>query len=125
MPTADVVHVSQAQCVGGNQRAARTGATRSACRAKQFEPPRIKGLDTGSSCRGILDETVKGFIGLGGSFARAARNEKLLLGARLMRPSASLRDLEVTGGDLAFVGGVSTFEVQHPWPRHALTGGDI
>ena len=37
----------------------------------RFEPPRIKGLDTVAACRGILDETVKGFIGLGGNFLRA------------------------------------------------------
>jgi molybdopterin-dependent oxidoreductase alpha subunit len=37
----------------------------------RFEPPRIKGLDTVATCRGILDETVKGFVGLGGNFLRA------------------------------------------------------
>jgi molybdopterin-dependent oxidoreductase alpha subunit len=36
-----------------------------------FEPPRIKGLDTVETCRGILDEKVSAFIGLGGNFIRA------------------------------------------------------
>jgi molybdopterin-dependent oxidoreductase alpha subunit len=37
--------------------------------AKQysFEPPRMKGLDTVETCRGILDEKVSAFIGLGGA----------------------------------------------------------
>lgn len=41
--------------------------------AKQysFEPPRMKGLDTVETCRGILDEKVSAFIGLGGNFIRA------------------------------------------------------
>jgi anaerobic selenocysteine-containing dehydrogenase len=36
-----------------------------------FEPPRVKGLDTVETCRGILDGTVNAFIGLGGNFIRA------------------------------------------------------
>jgi molybdopterin-dependent oxidoreductase alpha subunit len=36
-----------------------------------FEPPRMKGLDTVETCRGILDGTVNAFIGLGGNFIRA------------------------------------------------------
>jgi molybdopterin-dependent oxidoreductase alpha subunit len=41
--------------------------------AKQysFEPPDMKGLDTVETCRGILDEKVSAFIGLGGNFIRA------------------------------------------------------
>jgi molybdopterin-dependent oxidoreductase alpha subunit len=41
--------------------------------AKQysFEPPRMKGLDTVETCRGILDEKVSAFVGLGGNFLRA------------------------------------------------------
>ena len=41
--------------------------------AKQysFEPPRMKGLDTVETCRGILDDKVSAFIGLGGNFIRA------------------------------------------------------
>lgn len=36
-----------------------------------FEPPREKGLNTVETCEGVLDETVHGFIGLGGNFLRA------------------------------------------------------
>ena len=36
-----------------------------------FEPPRMKGLDTVETCRGILDGTVKAFVGLGGNFVHA------------------------------------------------------
>ena len=36
-----------------------------------FEPPREKGLNTVEACRGILDGSVKAFIGLGGNFLRA------------------------------------------------------
>src|SRR5262249_37962753 len=36
-----------------------------------FEPPRMKGLDTVETCRGILDGTVSAFIGLGGNFVHA------------------------------------------------------
>jgi molybdopterin-dependent oxidoreductase alpha subunit len=41
--------------------------------AKQysFKPPRVKGLDTVEACRGILEEKVSAFIGLGGNFIRA------------------------------------------------------
>jgi molybdopterin-dependent oxidoreductase alpha subunit len=37
----------------------------------KFEPPRHKGRDTVETCEGILDRSVKGFIGLGGNFSRA------------------------------------------------------
>ncbi|HVV95077.1 MAG TPA: FdhF/YdeP family oxidoreductase [Hyphomicrobiales bacterium] len=36
-----------------------------------FEPPRQDGLTTVDACKGILDGSVKGFIGLGGNFAHA------------------------------------------------------
>lgn len=36
-----------------------------------FDPPTEKGLDTVAACRGILDGSVKAFIGLGGNFLRA------------------------------------------------------
>jgi molybdopterin-dependent oxidoreductase alpha subunit len=36
-----------------------------------FEPPREKGLTAVEVCEGLLDDTVKGFIGLGGNFLRA------------------------------------------------------
>jgi len=36
-----------------------------------FEPPREKGLNTVEACEGVLDGSVKAFIGLGGNFVRA------------------------------------------------------
>ncbi|MES2533838.1 MAG: FdhF/YdeP family oxidoreductase [Pseudomonadota bacterium] len=36
-----------------------------------FEPPRKKGLNTVATCEGVLDGSVRGFIGLGGNFIRA------------------------------------------------------
>src|SRR5579885_115733 len=36
-----------------------------------FEPPREKGLNTVETCEGVLNGTVRGFIGLGGNFLRA------------------------------------------------------
>jgi molybdopterin-dependent oxidoreductase alpha subunit len=36
-----------------------------------FEPPRNKGLNTVESCEGILNGSVKAFVGLGGNFVRA------------------------------------------------------
>ena len=36
-----------------------------------FEPPREKGLNTVETCEGVLDGTVKAFVGLGGNFLRA------------------------------------------------------
>ena len=41
--------------------------------AKQynFEPPRDKGLNTIETCEGVLDGSVRAFIGLGGNFVRA------------------------------------------------------
>jgi len=36
-----------------------------------FEPPRGKGLNTVETCEGVLDGSVRGFIGLGGNFVRA------------------------------------------------------
>ncbi|CAN5301299.1 FdhF/YdeP family oxidoreductase [soil metagenome] len=36
-----------------------------------FEPPRKKGLTTVKTCEGVIDGSVKAFIGLGGNFVRA------------------------------------------------------
>lgn len=38
----------------------------------QFEPPRSKGLDTVGTCQGVIDGSVRAFVGLGGNFLRAA-----------------------------------------------------
>ena len=37
-----------------------------------FEPPRGKGLGTVEACEGVLAGSVRGFVGLGGNFVRAA-----------------------------------------------------
>ncbi|MDO9404717.1 MAG: FdhF/YdeP family oxidoreductase [Polaromonas sp.] len=45
-----------------------------------FEPPRQKGLNTVESCEGIIDGSVRAFIGLGGNFLRAAPDTQRLEG---------------------------------------------
>ncbi|HAW38463.1 MAG TPA: formate dehydrogenase, partial [Pseudomonas sp.] len=36
-----------------------------------FEPPSEDGVNTVEACEGILDGSIRGFIGLGGNFVRA------------------------------------------------------
>lgn len=56
-----------------------------------FEPPRKKGLNTVQACHGILNQTVRGFIGLGGNFVRAAPETVLLEAAwRKLRLSVQI-----------------------------------
>src|SRR3569623_3589589 len=43
-----------------------------------FEPPREDGLTTVDACKGILDGSVKGFVSLGGNFARAIPERSLM-----------------------------------------------
>lgn len=43
-----------------------------------FEPPREKGLNTVEACAGVLDGSVKAFIGLGGNFVRAVPETRML-----------------------------------------------
>lgn len=43
-----------------------------------FEPPREKGKATVEACEGILDGSVKAFIGLGGNFSRAVPETELI-----------------------------------------------
>ncbi|KQT87458.1 FdhF/YdeP family oxidoreductase [Aurantimonas sp. Leaf443] len=43
-----------------------------------FTPNREKGLDTVEACKGILDGSVKAFIGLGGNFSRAVPETALI-----------------------------------------------
>ncbi|WP_027134455.1 FdhF/YdeP family oxidoreductase [Geminicoccus roseus] len=38
----------------------------------KFEPPRWEGMSTVDACKGIVDGSVRAFIGLGGNFLRAA-----------------------------------------------------
>lgn len=44
----------------------------------RFEPPREKGRDTVETCQGVIDGSVKAFIGLGGNFARAVPETGLI-----------------------------------------------
>ncbi len=44
----------------------------------QFEPPRRKGLDTVGACQGVLDGSVRAFLGLGGNFVRAVPETALV-----------------------------------------------
>ncbi len=43
-----------------------------------FEPPRKKGLATVDTCRGVLDGSVRAFLGLGGNFVRAVPETVLM-----------------------------------------------
>jgi len=43
-----------------------------------FEPPREKGRDTVEACEGIIDGSVKGFVGLGGNFSRAVPETEMV-----------------------------------------------
>jgi molybdopterin-dependent oxidoreductase alpha subunit len=43
-----------------------------------FEPPREDGLTTVDACQGIVDGKVKGFVSLGGNFARAVPERSLM-----------------------------------------------
>ncbi|KQP37412.1 FdhF/YdeP family oxidoreductase [Pseudorhodoferax sp. Leaf274] len=43
-----------------------------------FEPPRAPGRHTVATCEGVLDGSVRGFVGLGGNFLRAAPDTERL-----------------------------------------------
>ncbi|WP_326540495.1 FdhF/YdeP family oxidoreductase [Pseudorhodoferax sp.] len=44
----------------------------------RFEPPRTPGRNTVATCEGVIDGTVRGFLGLGGNFLRAAPDTERL-----------------------------------------------
>jgi molybdopterin-dependent oxidoreductase alpha subunit len=44
----------------------------------RFEPPRKKGRDTVEACEGIIDGSLKAFVGLGGNFVRAVPETALI-----------------------------------------------
>lgn len=46
-----------------------------------FEPPRVKGRNTVATCEGVLDGSVRAFVGLGGNFLRAAPDTDRLAAA--------------------------------------------
>ena len=43
-----------------------------------FEPPREEGLNTVAACQGVIDGSVRAFVGLGGNFLRAAPDTDVL-----------------------------------------------
>ena len=43
-----------------------------------FDPPRNRGLNTVEACEGVLDRSVKAFIGLGGNFIRAIPETEIM-----------------------------------------------
>ncbi|MGE0315096.1 MAG: FdhF/YdeP family oxidoreductase [Lautropia sp.] len=53
-----------------------------------FEPPRDKGLNTVEACEGVIDGSVKAFVGLGGNFVRAVPDRT--------RIEPAWRELEMT-----------------------------
>ena len=73
-----------------------------------FEPPRMKGLNTIETCEGILDGSVRAFIGLGGNFLRAvpdtARMEQAWSRQRLtVQIATKLNRGQLFTGDVAYI----------------------
>ena len=73
-----------------------------------FEPPREKGLNTVEACQGILDGSVRAFIGLGGNFLRAVpdtgRMEPAWRGQRLtVQVSTKLNRSHLVNGAVAYM----------------------
>ena len=73
-----------------------------------FEPPRDKGLNTVEACQGILDGSVRAFIGLGGNFLRAVpdtgRMEPAWRGQRLtVQISTKLNRSHLVNGAVAYM----------------------
>jgi molybdopterin-dependent oxidoreductase alpha subunit len=74
----------------------------------QFEPPRDKGLNTVETCEGVLDGSVRAFIGLGGNFLRAipdtARMEAAWHRLRLtVQISTKLNRSHLLHGEVAYI----------------------
>jgi len=73
-----------------------------------FEPPREKGLNTVETCAGVLDGSVRAFIGLGGNFLRAvpdtARVEKAWRTLRLtVQVATKLNRSHLVHGEVAYL----------------------
>ncbi len=73
-----------------------------------FEPPRHKGLDTVGACRGVLDGSVRAFLGLGGNFVRAIPETELVESAwqrlRLtVQIATKLNRSHVVHGEVAYL----------------------
>ncbi|GJD36304.1 FdhF/YdeP family oxidoreductase [Methylobacterium aerolatum] len=73
-----------------------------------FEPPMEKGLNTVETCEGILDGSVRAFIGLGGNFLRAipdtARMEAAWRNQRLtVQVATKLNRSHLVNGSVAYL----------------------
>ena len=73
-----------------------------------FEPPRHKGLTTVETCQGVIDGSVKAFIGLGGNFVRAVPETGLVEAAwrklRLtVQVATKLNRSHVIHGEVAYL----------------------
>ncbi|RZI59569.1 MAG: FdhF/YdeP family oxidoreductase [Rubrivivax sp.] len=74
----------------------------------RFEPPTKKGLNTVETCQGVLDGSVRAFIGLGGNFLRAVpdspRIEAAWRGMRLtVQVATKLNRTHLIRGEVAYL----------------------
>lgn len=73
-----------------------------------FEPPRERGLHTVEACKGVLDGSVHGFIGLGGNFLRAIPDQERVIAAwdklRLtVQIATKLNRTHLVNGEVAYL----------------------
>ena len=73
-----------------------------------FEPPRERGLHTVEACKGVLDGSVHGFIGLGGNFLRAVPDQERVMAAwdklRLtVQIATKLNRTHLVNGEVAYL----------------------
>jgi molybdopterin-dependent oxidoreductase alpha subunit len=73
-----------------------------------FEPPRERGLHTVDACKGVLDGSVRGFIGLGGNFLRAIPDQPRVIaawsGLRLtVQIATKLNRTHLVNGEVAYL----------------------
>ena len=73
-----------------------------------FEPPRERGLHTVEACKGVLNGTVHGFIGLGGNFLRAIPDQSRVIAAwsklRLtVQIATKLNHSHLVNGEVAYL----------------------
>ena len=73
-----------------------------------FEPPREEGLTTVKACEGIIDGSVKAFIGLGGNFVRAIPEQRQMeaawTGMRLtVQIATKLNRSHLINGEVAYL----------------------
>ena len=73
-----------------------------------FSPPRARGLHTVNACKGVLDGTVHGFIGLGGNFLRAIPDQPRVMAAwdklRLtVQIATKLNRTHLVNGEVAYL----------------------